>query len=98
VVVYPPIPVDDWTVENLPDRIAEIRQLYLDTLKDWPRDEVPELRLRPQPAKKAAAKRAAKKASPKRAAPAKSASKKAVAKAAEAGDDSKSAASARGQS
>ena len=41
VVVFPPIPVDDWTVENLSDRIAEVRQLYLDTLKDWPHDEVP---------------------------------------------------------
>ena len=28
VVVYPPIPVDDWTVENLSDKIAEVRQLY----------------------------------------------------------------------
>ena len=44
VVVYPPIPVDDWTVENLPDRIAEVRQLYLDTLKDWPHDELPKHR------------------------------------------------------
>ena len=41
VVVYPPIPIDDWTHENLSDRIAEVRQLYLDTLKDWPHDEVP---------------------------------------------------------
>ena len=35
VVVYPPIPIDDWTHDNLPERIAEVRQLYLDTLKDW---------------------------------------------------------------
>ena len=41
VVVYPPIPIDDWTHENLVDRIAEVRQLYLDTLKDWPHDELP---------------------------------------------------------
>ena len=41
VVVYPPIPVDDWTHDNLPDRIAEVRQLYLDTLRDWPHDELP---------------------------------------------------------
>lgn len=41
VVVYPPIPVDDWTHDNLDQRIAEVRQLYLDTLKDWPQDELP---------------------------------------------------------
>ena len=43
VVVYPPIPVDDWTVQNLADRIAEVRQLYLDTLKDWPHEKVPKI-------------------------------------------------------
>ncbi len=42
VVVYPPISIDDWTHDNLPERIAEVRQLYLDTLRNWPRDEVPE--------------------------------------------------------
>ena len=41
VVVFPPIPVDDWTHDNLTERIAEVRQLYLDTLKDWPHDELP---------------------------------------------------------
>ena len=41
VVVYPPIPVDDWTHDNLDQRIGEVRQLYLDTLKDWPHDELP---------------------------------------------------------
>jgi 1-acyl-sn-glycerol-3-phosphate acyltransferase len=38
VAVLPPIPVDDWTLDTLPDRIAEVRQLYLDTLADWPTD------------------------------------------------------------
>lgn len=38
VAVLPPIPVDDWTLETLPERIAEVRQLYLDTLADWPTD------------------------------------------------------------
>jgi putative phosphoserine phosphatase/1-acylglycerol-3-phosphate O-acyltransferase len=42
VAVFPPIPVDDWTTENLSDRIAEVRQLYLDTLKDWPEDVLPD--------------------------------------------------------
>lgn len=41
VAVYPPIPVDDWTLEELPDRIAEVRQIYLETLKSWPDDELP---------------------------------------------------------
>ena len=36
VAVLPPIPVDDWTHDTLPDHIAEVRQLYLDTLADWP--------------------------------------------------------------
>src|ERR1700692_5064130 len=35
VAVFPPIPVSDWTVETLADRIAEVRQLFLDTLADW---------------------------------------------------------------
>jgi putative phosphoserine phosphatase/1-acylglycerol-3-phosphate O-acyltransferase len=75
VVVYPPIPVDDWTHDNLAERIAEVRQLYLDTLKDWPHDEVPTPALYTR--KKATAKKAAKKSAAK-----KSAVKKAPAKAA----------------
>lgn len=42
VAVFPPIPTDDWTHDDLPDRIAEVRQLYLDTLLDWPRDTLPD--------------------------------------------------------
>lgn len=42
VAVYPPIPTDDWTHDNLTDRIAEVRQLYLDTLLDWPRETLPD--------------------------------------------------------
>ena len=74
VAVYPPIPVDDWTLENLPDRIAAVRQLYLDTLKDWPRDRLPEVNLggpktkATKPTRKAAAKTAAKKPAKKAAA------------------------------
>jgi putative phosphoserine phosphatase/1-acylglycerol-3-phosphate O-acyltransferase len=36
IAVFPPISVQGWTVENLPERIAEVRQLYLDTLANWP--------------------------------------------------------------
>ena len=63
VVVFPPIPVDDWTHDNLTDRIAEVRQLYLDTLKDWPQGDVPRPGLyarKRTPAKKTARKAAAK--------------------------------------
>jgi putative phosphoserine phosphatase / 1-acylglycerol-3-phosphate O-acyltransferase len=82
VVVYPPIPTDDWTHDNLVDRIAEVRQLYLDTLKDWPHDELPtpELYKRAKAqAKKAPAEKATKKAAPKAAAK-KATAKKAAAK------------------
>jgi putative phosphoserine phosphatase/1-acylglycerol-3-phosphate O-acyltransferase len=88
VVVYPPIPVDDWTHDNLPDRIAEVRQLYLDTLKAWPHDKVPTAELyerKTTPAKKTAAKKTAAKKTAKKAAKApakKAAAKKATKKAA----------------
>src|ERR1700761_3691633 len=61
VAVFPPIPVTDWTLETLPDHIAEVRQLYLDTLANWPVDELPEVDLyaEKKAAKKARAKPAA---------------------------------------
>ncbi|MGE0218256.1 HAD-IB family hydrolase [Mycolicibacterium sp.] len=79
VVVYPPIPVDDWTHDNLEERIAAVRQLYLDTLADWPRDElpVPDLYRRRGQAEKTAAR---KKAAPKKPAEKKTPAKKTVAK------------------
>lgn len=45
VAVFPPIPVDDWTHDNLPDRVAEVRRLYLDTLQSWPRGTLPDVPL-----------------------------------------------------
>jgi putative phosphoserine phosphatase/1-acylglycerol-3-phosphate O-acyltransferase len=78
VAVFPPIPTDDWTPENLTERIAAVRQLYLDTLKDWPiGDELPTAELYRNPAAKKAP---AKKAPPKKAPAKKAAVKKAVAK------------------
>lgn len=60
VAVFPPISVADWTVAALSDRIAEVRQLYLDTLADWPVDELPPVdlqhRLKKPPAKRAGTK------------------------------------------
>ncbi|KAA0093165.1 HAD-IB family hydrolase [Mycolicibacterium sp. P1-18] len=81
VAVFPPISVDDWTTENLSERIAEVRQLYLDTLKDWPVDVLPSAPLyertaappRKAPAKKAPAKKAPAKKAPAKKAPAKKA-------------------------
>ncbi|MDT5193050.1 MAG: putative phosphoserine phosphatase / 1-acylglycerol-3-phosphate O-acyltransferase [Mycobacterium sp.] len=79
VAVFPPIPVDDWTTDNLEERIAEVRQLYLDTLKAWPHDELPDAppyaRIR-KPAKKAPAKKAAAKKAAAKKAPAKTAAAK----------------------
>ena len=71
VAVFPPISVQDWTLEKLPEHIAEVRQLYLDTLANWPIDKLPEADLY-------AEKKAAKKA---RARPAKTAAKKAATRA-----------------
>ncbi|WP_163722809.1 HAD-IB family hydrolase/lysophospholipid acyltransferase family protein [Mycolicibacterium psychrotolerans] len=88
VVVYPPIPVDDWTHDNLAERIAEVRQLYLDTLKDWPHDTlpVPDLYERKKaakaPAKKAAKKTPAKKTAAKKTAATKTTEKSAATNAA----------------
>ncbi len=77
IVVYPPVSLDDWTVDNLSDRIGEIRQLYIDTLSKWPHGELPEPDLyRKQTAaaaKKPAAKKAPAKKAPARKAPAKKA-------------------------
>jgi putative phosphoserine phosphatase / 1-acylglycerol-3-phosphate O-acyltransferase len=36
IVVLPPISVKTWTLKDLPKRIAEVRQEYVDTLNDWP--------------------------------------------------------------
>ncbi len=84
IVVYPPLSLQGWTLDNLPEKIAEVRQLYLDTLADWPVEAVPKAGLytpRAAPAKKAPAKKApAKKAPAKKAVAKKTPAKKAVAK------------------
>jgi putative phosphoserine phosphatase/1-acylglycerol-3-phosphate O-acyltransferase len=36
VAVLEPIPTGDWTVEDLDARVAEVRQLFVDTLDNWP--------------------------------------------------------------
>ena len=80
VVVYPPIPVDDWTHDNLNERIAEVRQLYLDTLKDWPHEELPVPEVYRRSAEKKPAEKAAKKTAAKKTAAKKTAAKKTAAK------------------
>jgi len=97
VAVFPPIPVTDWTLETLADRIAEVRQLYVDTLADWPVDELPEIgpyrrekkaapkkaprKAASKPAKATTANATAAKATAAKAAPAKAAPAKAAKKA-----------------
>ena len=39
VAVLEPIPTDDWTVDDLDTRVGEVRQLFVDTLEDWPTTE-----------------------------------------------------------
>jgi putative phosphoserine phosphatase / 1-acylglycerol-3-phosphate O-acyltransferase len=39
VAVLRPIPTDGWKTDELDERIAEIRSLYLETLASWPRDQ-----------------------------------------------------------
>jgi putative phosphoserine phosphatase/1-acylglycerol-3-phosphate O-acyltransferase len=88
VAVFPPISVEDWTSENLEERIAAVRQLYLDTLSEWPvDDELPTAAIystttpKKAPAKKAPAEKApAKKAPAKKAAAKKVPAKKVPAK------------------
>jgi putative phosphoserine phosphatase/1-acylglycerol-3-phosphate O-acyltransferase len=36
VAVLPPIPIGDWTRENMGGKIDEVRQLFIDTINDWP--------------------------------------------------------------
>jgi putative phosphoserine phosphatase/1-acylglycerol-3-phosphate O-acyltransferase len=81
VAVFPPISVADWTSENLEERIAAVRQLYLDALSDWPVDDLPTAAIYSQPPKKAPAKKAAAKKAPAKKVPAKKVpAKKAAAK------------------
>lgn len=81
VAVFPPISVENWTLDTLSDRIAEVRQLYLDTLADWPYDGLPEVDLyKEKPAAPAAKKTAAKKTAAKKAPAKKAAAQKAPAK------------------
>jgi putative phosphoserine phosphatase/1-acylglycerol-3-phosphate O-acyltransferase len=64
VAVFPPISVSDWTLDVLSDRIAEVRQLYVDTLANWPVDELPDASPY-RPGKKAAPKKVPRKAASK---------------------------------
>jgi putative phosphoserine phosphatase / 1-acylglycerol-3-phosphate O-acyltransferase len=39
IAVLPPIDVSDWTHDDLPKRIEQVRELYLETLTHWPAPE-----------------------------------------------------------
>jgi putative phosphoserine phosphatase / 1-acylglycerol-3-phosphate O-acyltransferase len=41
VAVLEPIPTDEWTVEELSDRVDEVRALFEETLESWPTSERP---------------------------------------------------------
>jgi len=36
IAVLPPIDVSGWTHDDLPKRIEQVRELYMETLTDWP--------------------------------------------------------------
>ena len=36
MAVLPPISVADWTLDDLEPRIEGVRQLFIDTLRNWP--------------------------------------------------------------
>jgi putative phosphoserine phosphatase/1-acylglycerol-3-phosphate O-acyltransferase len=36
IAVLPPISVADWSLDDLDERIEEVRQQFLTTLRDWP--------------------------------------------------------------
>ncbi len=36
IVVHPPVPTDDWSVDALDDHVADVRALFERTLADWP--------------------------------------------------------------
>ena len=58
VAVFPPISVRTGRLGRCPDRIAEVRQLYVDTLADWPVDELPKVGLCTEREKKPAPRKA----------------------------------------
>ncbi len=38
VAVLPPVPSTGWTTKNIHDAVDEVRDMYLDTLENWPTD------------------------------------------------------------
>lgn len=62
IAVFAPIPTDDWTLDNLDERIAEVRELYLDTLADWPHGALPEVPLYARVNEQSAVRKSARKA------------------------------------
>lgn len=44
VAVFPPISVDGWTLADLSERIAEVRELYCTALANWPPEKLPSVK------------------------------------------------------
>jgi putative phosphoserine phosphatase/1-acylglycerol-3-phosphate O-acyltransferase len=42
VAILAPVSVADWTLDSLSERIEEVRQLYCETLANWPYKPPPE--------------------------------------------------------
>jgi len=36
VCVLPPVDVVDWHLEEMDERVEEVRQMFIDTLEHWP--------------------------------------------------------------
>jgi putative phosphoserine phosphatase/1-acylglycerol-3-phosphate O-acyltransferase len=39
IAILPPIPVTDWTLDVLAERISDVRARFIEVLSDWPADE-----------------------------------------------------------
>ena len=42
VAILPPVDVSTWQVSEMTERVAEVRQMYVDTLENWPEQNLPE--------------------------------------------------------
>ena len=36
IAVLPPVQTNDWNARTMDKHVAEVRQMYLDTLENWP--------------------------------------------------------------
>jgi putative phosphoserine phosphatase/1-acylglycerol-3-phosphate O-acyltransferase len=43
IAVLPPISVEDWTLENMNEKVEEVRQVFIETLNNWPEPDEDEI-------------------------------------------------------